>query len=473
MSTIWELGLGGAASAIAAGEVSPVDAVAEALTRIDRFGPVLRCFVHVDAEGALAAARRAEAAVSEGAPLGPLHGVPVALKDICDVAGMPTGNGSRLTDGDVAAADSAVAEMLRAAGAIILGKTETHEFAIGGPDPDLPHGPARNPWDVARYPGGSSSGSASAVAAGLVSAAIGTDTGGSIRIPAAFCGLAGMKPTYGRVSRRGVSPLAYSLDHVGPMTWTVADNALMLDALAGFDPSDPGSANRPAGGFAAAVGRGVRGLRVGLARGFHDGDDAFDPEAVSAFEAAAEALADAGASVEAVALSPLADYQACNRVVLLSEAFALHERDFRERPEILGPYMRTRILPGALLSGADYVQALRRRRELCAEMAAAMADVDVLLVAGAVGPAPRLDAVEAGTMLYGPPSITSPMNVTGLPALTVCAGFAANGLPLAVQLAAQPFDEAAAYAAGAIVEAALGERSRRPALAAAVAVAAA
>lgn len=465
MTAIWELGLGGTAQAVATRAISPVEAVTEALARISILAPDLRCFVHVDAEGAMADARRAEAAVAAGAALGPLHGVPVALKDICDVAGAPTGNGSRLTDGQVAAQDSAVAARLRAAGAIIVGKTETHEFAIGGPDPDLPHGPARNPWSLAHYPGGSSSGSGAAVAAGLVPGAVGTDTGGSIRIPAAFCGLAGMKPTYGRVSRSGVSPLAYSLDHIGPMTWTVADNALMLAAMAGHDPRDPGSANRPCVDWPQAVARGAAGLRVGLARGFHEGDPAFDLQGVAAFDAAADALADAGAIIEDVRLSPLADYQACNRVILMSEAFALHEADFRARPGVFGPYMRARILSGALFTAADYVQALRRRRELCAEMAAAMAGLDVLLVAGAVGPAPRLDAVRPDTMLSGPPSITSPFNVTGLPALTVCAGHARDGLPLAVQLVGKPFDEAAAFAAGAVVEAALGERARRPAFA--------
>jgi aspartyl-tRNA(Asn)/glutamyl-tRNA(Gln) amidotransferase subunit A len=463
MSEIWELGVRAIRDLVAERRASPVEIARSFLDRITALDPQLRAFAHVAPERVEADARVAEAAVMAGGPLGPLHGVPVALKDIVDLADAPTGNGSQLTHGQVAAADAVVAARLKAAGAIVIGKTETHEFAIGGPDDALPYGPARNPWNLAHYPGGSSSGSGAAVAAGLAPCAIGTDTGGSIRIPAAYCGLAGMKATYGRVSRRGVSPLAYSLDHIGPMTWTVADNALMLEAIAGHDPLDPASADRAQEPYTAAAASGPAGLRIGLVHGFHE--SGVEAEAVAAFDAAAESLASAGATLVEVRLPPIADYVACNRVILLSEAYAVHEADFLSRPELFGPYLRARLLPGALFTAADYVQALRRRRELVALTAAAMREVDVLLVAGAAGPAPRLDAVGPDTIFTGPPSVTSPFNVTGLPALSVPAGLSASGLPLSVQLVGHPFGEAAAYRAGQAVEEALGERARRPALA--------
>ena len=470
MTDIWTLGLTGMRRMLDSGEATPIDLVEACLQRITALDADLKAFVHVDSDRALAAAGDAAKALAAGQG-GPLCGLPLALKDICDVADMPTGNGSHLTEGAMAPGNSVVAQRLAEAGAVIIGKTETHEFAIGGPDTALPHGPARNPWNLAHYPGGSSSGSGSAVAAGLVPGAIGTDTGGSIRIPAAFCGLAGLKPTYGRVSRRGVSPLAFSLDHIGPMTWTVEDNALMLAAMAGHDPADPASADRPVDDYAAAIGRSVKGLRVGLIDAFH-GDPVFDPEGIAAFDAAASVLRAAGATVAPVAASALQDYVACNRVILLSEAYAVHEADLAARPDRYGPYLRARILPGALLSAADYVQALRRRRELCAEMAGILDRVDVLLVIGAVGPAPRIEAVRPEALLTGPPSVTSPFNVTGLPALSVCAGFTTAGLPLSVQVVGRPFDEATVYSVGHVIEAELGERDRRPDIALGTAVAA-
>lgn len=451
-------------SLIAKGEISPVEAVEISLSRIAALDPELKFFVRVEAETARAEARAAEAEIRKSGPRSPLHGVPIAVKDIVDMAGLPTTNGSRLTYDDVAAEDAVVVRKLKAAGAIIVGKTETHEFAIGGPDFALPNGPARNPWNTDHYPGGSSSGSGAAVASGAVWGAIGTDTGGSIRIPAAYCGLAGMKGTYGRVSRRGVSPLAYSLDHIGPMTWTVAGNAQMMEAIAGYDPLDPASADVPVGAYAAAATGDVTGTKIGLIR-FHEETDAYDPSAAAAFEAAAAALKDAGAELVELTLPPLMDFINCNRVILMSEAYAVHEADLQARPELYGPYMRARILPGALMSAADYIQALRRKRELTAALASQMAGVGAALVAGSAGPAPRIDGVQANSFYAGPPSITAPFNATGAPALSVPAGFHASGLPLSVQIVAKPFDEASAYRVGVAVEAALAERGRRPMLA--------
>src|SRR5579862_3946365 len=239
-----------AARAISARELSPVELTRALLKRIERLDPKLRVFIRLDAEAAMAAAKAAEQEIVAGRPRGPLHGIPVGIKDIIDVAGLPTTCHSKILIDNIAAQDAVCVTRLRGAGAIVLGKLSTHEFAIGGPSFDLPWPPARNPWNTAHHPGGSSSGSGSGVAAGLFPMALGSDTGGSVRNPASACGIVGLKPTYGLVSRRGVFPLSFSLDHIGPMTRTVEDNALMLEAIAGHDPLDPGSVAAPRGQYA-------------------------------------------------------------------------------------------------------------------------------------------------------------------------------------------------------------------------------
>src|SRR6266702_4135245 len=240
------------------------------LERIGSLDPKMHVFIRLDREAAMNADRASEAEIMAGRLRGPLHGLPVGIKDIIDVAGLATTCHSKILVDNIAAADAVCVSRLRGAGAIVLGKLSTHEFAIGGPSFDLPWPPARNPWNTGHHPGGSSSGSGSGVSAGLFPMALGTDTGGSVRNPASCCGIVGLKPTYGLVSRRGVFPLSFTLDHIGPMTRTVADNALMLEAIAGHDPLDPGSAAAPSGHYAAALDRGVRGLRVGFVRHFHE-----------------------------------------------------------------------------------------------------------------------------------------------------------------------------------------------------------
>src|SRR5579863_6825015 len=261
-----------AAHAIAIRELSPVELTRALLERIERLDPKLNVFIRLDADAAMAAAKAAEQEIVAGRPRGPLHGVPVGIKDIIDVAGLPTTCHSKILLDNVKTTDAVVVSKLRQAGAIILGKLSTHEFALGGPSFDLPFPPARNPWNPAHHPGGSSSGSGAGVCAGLFPLALGSDTGGSVRNPASSCGIVGLKPTYGLVSRRGVFPLSFTLDHVGPLTRTVADNALLLDAIAGYDPLDPGSAAAPPGRYASGLGRGVRGLRIGFIRHFHETD---------------------------------------------------------------------------------------------------------------------------------------------------------------------------------------------------------
>ena len=295
---------------------------------------------------------------------GALHGVPYGLKDIIDVAGVPTTGHSKVLIENMATADAPVTTRLKEAGGVLLGKLATHEFAIGGPSFDLPWPPAVNPWGGNHFPGGSSSGSGVALASGMFPAALGTDTGGSMRNPASMCAITGMKATYGRVSRRGVFPLAFSLDHVGPMTRNVRDNALLLQILAGHDPDDPGSADVPVPDYSADLDKGVKGLRIGLIRHFYAEDMVAHPEQLAALDAAAETLRKLGAEVREIKLPPEAQYATCNRIILRSEAFAIHRKWLNEQPGNYGELARQRIMDGGAISAADYIDALRMRGRL-------------------------------------------------------------------------------------------------------------
>ncbi|HEY1798334.1 MAG TPA: amidase [Stellaceae bacterium] len=467
-----QLSLAEASRAIAAGTLSPVDLTAGYLERIAALDGELHSYLLTLPDAALAAAREAEAEIKAGRRRGPLHGMPIGLKDIYKTKGIRTTAGSRVYETHVPAEDAETWVRLRAAGAILLGKQETHEFAIGGPDFTLPFPPARNPWNTAHYPAGSSSGSAAAVGAHLCAAAMGSDTGGSIRGPAAYCGLAGLKPTYGRVSRRGVFPLSYTLDHCGPLTRTVEDCALMMQVLAGHDPLDPASADVPVPDYAAALTARLDGLRIGVIRHWHEkdavtgfgADSAPLPAYCTAFDAACRTLAGLGARVSDITVSPLIDFADANRIIMISEAYALHEQDFRTRPQIFGRHMFARIGLGAFLSAADYVEALRQRRELCAEFATAMAGLDAVVSANATGPAPRIDAVGTWST-FNRASYTAPYNITGLPALSVPIGFE-SGLPIAFQIAGKPFDEATVLRVGRAFEQATEFHTRQPAIAA-------
>jgi aspartyl-tRNA(Asn)/glutamyl-tRNA(Gln) amidotransferase subunit A len=433
-----------AAQAIAARKLSPVELMTALLERVDRLDPKLHAFTRLDGEAAMAAARGAEAEIASGHLRGPLHGVPVGIKDIIDVAGLPTTCHSKILVDNIAAVDAVCVARLRGAGAIVMGKLSTHEFAIGGPSFDLPWPPARNPWDPDHHPGGSSSGSGAGVAAGLFPMALGSDTGGSIRNPASACGIVGLKPTYGLVPRRGVFPLSFTLDHVGPLTRTVADNALMLEIIAGHDPLDPGSAAAPAGHYAAGLERGVRGLRIGFIRHFHETDLPADPEVTGALENVARTLQGAGAEVRDVGLPTLGEFGAVNRVILQSEAWAIHAPWLRERPGDYGQLARRRLLPGAFLSAGDYVQASRRRLEMIAAVEDALRDVDVLLCASAMDPPSRIEDAAETERTY-PRQARTPFNVTGHPALAMMAGLSRRGLPLSVQFVARYFAEATLF----------------------------
>ncbi|HLJ22104.1 MAG TPA: amidase, partial [Stellaceae bacterium] len=333
MSELAYLTVAEAAERIRSRQLSPVDYTTALIARIDRLEPKLDVFVTLAAERALEAARAAEAEIAAGGWRGTFHGIPYALKDIVDAEGLPTTGHSKILIDNVAGSDAHVTGKLRAAGAILLGKVSTHEFAIGGPSFDLPWPPARNPWHRDHFPGGSSSGSGVGLAAGCFPAAIGTDTGGSIRNPASLCGIVGMKPTYGLVSRRGVLPLSFALDHVGPMTRTVRDNALMLQVIAGLDDGDPASADAVIPNYAADLDRGVRGLRIGVIRHFYRKDVEADAEQVTAIEAAVDLFAKEGAVIREITLPALADFSACGQIILAAEAYAVHEHWLRSRPQ--------------------------------------------------------------------------------------------------------------------------------------------
>jgi len=346
---------------------------------------------------------------------------------------------------------------------VLLGKLTTHELTYGGVDMALSWPPARNPWDTRRDPGGSSSGAAAAVAAGFCLAALGTDTGGSIRLPAGLCGIVGLKPTYGRVSRRGVMMNSYTLDHCGPMAWTVADCALVLQAISGYDPHDPASAHEPVPDFSTALGRDIRGMRLGVVRHFYERDLAIDAEHRAAMEHALDVLRDLGAEVREVTLRPLEAYAEPKVTIQLPEIYSLYGEEAQRRPQEFGPRFRERIARGEHVSAVDYVRAQEMRRVLTAEMAAAMDGVDALVTCGAPGPAAMLDDVAASRL--GLREITVPFSVTGFPALSLCIGFAQNGLPLAMQIAGLAFDELSVLRVADAYERATPWRERRPSIA--------
>jgi aspartyl-tRNA(Asn)/glutamyl-tRNA(Gln) amidotransferase subunit A len=442
-------------------ELSPVELVDSRLDRIARLDDRLHSFIRVLAQEARAAARAAEAEIAAGKYRGPLHGIPIGLKDIYETAGVATTGHSKVMQDHVPKADAFSVKKLRDAGAIIMGKLATHEFALGGPSFDLPWPPARNPWDTSRFTGGSSSGTGASVAAGLVLGGTGSDTGGSIRGPAAYCGLAGIKPTYGLISRAGILPLAFSLDHAGPLAWTAEDNAILLQAMAGHDPADPGSAKVPIPDYRAALGRDVKGLRIGLVRHFYERDNEANAATRTAIAGAAKTLESLGCSVRELTLSPLADWAACGMAIMQPEAYAIHEANLRTRFTDYGEIFRDRMALAGLVTGADYVQALRRRRELVAELDRAMADLDLLITASAPSEAPPIDDVPKFAILERP-SLTIAFNVTGSPAMSVCCGFTDTGLPLSFQIVGKRFDDASVLRAAHAYEQATPWRDRRP-----------
>jgi aspartyl-tRNA(Asn)/glutamyl-tRNA(Gln) amidotransferase subunit A len=438
---LWYLTMREAGQLLKRRELSPVELTRVLLDRIEALDSTLQAYITVLPQRAMAAARTAEAEMLRGDYRGPLHGIPIALKDLYDTRGIRTTASSRVMADRVPSEDATTTARLDAAGSILLGKLAMHEFALGGPDPTCGFPLARNPWNLAHIPGGSSSGSGTAVAAGLCMGSLGSCTGGSIRGPAAFCSLVGLKPTYGRVSRYGVVPLSWSLDHCGPMTWTVEDTASMLQVIAGPDPKDPTSSRAPVPDYSAALKEDIKGLTIGVPRHFFWADNPqIDRETLTVVDAALRTLAELGAQIEEVTIPTLHYTGAVQPAIMLSEAFAYHQRLLRSKPEEFGDMVRARFRIGGLLSSADYVQAQRLRNVLKREFATVLQKVDVIVSPTMSSPAPAFATVDGMTTARRP-SFTGPYNLTGMPAISVPCGFTAAGLPVGLQIAGKPFDE--------------------------------
>lgn len=451
--------------ALRKGAVSPVEVTQAYLDRIQRCDAKLNSYLTVTGERARQEAKAAEAAIRQGRDLGPLHGVPLAHKDIVATNGIRTTCASKVLKDNVPSHDAATIERLTAAGSVLLGKLNMNEFATISPSTYF--GRANNPWALERNPGGSSSGSGVAVAAGLCAGSLGTDTGGSIRIPAAFCGIVGLKATHGRVSLYGVTPLAWSLDHVGPMTRTVRDAALMLQAVAGHDPRDLGSSEAPVSNYTAKLTGEIKGMTLGIPTRFFP--EYTDPEVKTAFDTAVQTLAGLGARIEEVTLPALDD--AWTRIalpILNGEANAWHAPYLAQQAEDYGPTVRKFLERGKGTLATDYVNAQRAKAQFRRDMLTACAKVDVLLTPGELIPPPPHDARTVTidgkdlSLMAALISATCPFNLTGQPALTMPCGFSSTGLPLALQIVGKPFDEATVLQVGHAYEATTAWHERRP-----------
>ena len=450
-----------AARNLKTGTLSPVTLVETLLDRIEVLNPQLDAFVTLTGAQALDVARQAEADILAGRYRGPLHGIPFGLKDIFDAAGTPTTGHSRIAMENLPECDATTTARLIAAGGILMGKLSTHEFAHGGPSFDLPWPPARNPWNREHFTGGSSSGSGAAVAAGFVLGALGSDTGGSIRNPAALCGIVGLKPTYGLVSRYGVIPNSYTFDHCGPMTWTVEDCAIMLQVIAGYDPSDPASADVMIPDYRSELTGDIRDLRIGVVRNFWEADLPANVEVQAAMNTSIDVLRGLGTTCADVRMASMQEYYDVKVVIAESELFSGHREALTDHPGEFGTDFLARSLPACLFTGADYVEAQRRRRLLLAAMPPIYKSHDVLITAGPYGPAPRLDAHNF-IDFWRKPNIVTPFNVTGGPALSLCNGISDSGLPRAMQVGGRPFDEPTVLRVADAYEKATTWRGRRP-----------
>lgn len=447
---------------IASRDLSPVELLNTCLARIDAVDDKLCSFVTLTRERALAEARAAEAEIMAGRYRGPMHGIPYNLKDIFETKGIRTTAQSKQLADYVPTEDCDAQVRLAAAGGVLLGKAATWEFAHGGPSWDVLFPPCRNPWDLDKDPAGSSSGSGASIAAGMVLATMGSDTGGSIRGPAAANGTAGLKPTYGRVSRRGVLPNCFSHDHAGPLAWTVEDVAILMNLVAGHDPRDPACANLPVPDYTRALTGEVKGMVIGVPYAWLEEDAPPSAPTRAALDAALGVFRDMGATIRPVSLPPLQDYEDCKKIIAVAELFSIHAKQLRTTPELFGASLRWRIISGGLVRAETYVQAMRMRTILAQKMQAALAEVDVLMLPTGE-PAKKLQP-QPPESLFTKRGYTTAFNVGGNPALALCMGFSEEGMPFSLQIVGKLFDEATVLRAGDAYERATPWRQRRPAL---------
>lgn len=451
---LWRRSLEDAAELVRTRDVSPVELTQSCLDRIAESEPRLNAFVAVTGQSALAEARVAEREISQGAYRGPLHGIPVSLKDLFDVAGVPTTAGGGFPVGP-AHEDSAVAERLRSSGAVLIGKTLLHEFAFGVTSVNPHFGAVGNPWAPDRIAGGSSGGSAAAVAAGCGFGSIGSDTGGSIRIPAALCGVVGLKPTRGRVSLRGAVPLSWTLDHAGPLARTVRDAALLYRATAGHDPRDPASRDAAYEDVLEELDGGADGLRLAV---WEAGLAQADPDVAAAVRAAIDALATAGARVSEVTLPRADELLATQLTIIGTDAYAYHRERFDAEPGRYGEDVRARIARGKATTGAAYASARRTRSEIRAAFDALLGSYDALALPVTVTTAPRREGTDAVATAARLTALTSPFNLTGLPAIAIPCGLA-GGLPVGLQLVGARWREARLLRVARAYESARGDHA--------------
>jgi aspartyl-tRNA(Asn)/glutamyl-tRNA(Gln) amidotransferase subunit A len=439
------------------GALAPAELQAACLQQIERFNPHLNAFITV---GQVPGNVGKQPAIPGSASRGALAGIPIAVKDLFDTANLRTTEGSRFFKDHVPTTDAAVVAKLKQAGAFIIGKTNTHEIALGVTSVNPHFGPCHNPWDTARISGGSSGGSAVAVAAGMALAAVGTDTGGSIRIPASLCGVVGLKPTYGRVSLRGVLPLSWNLDHAGPLTRTVEDAALMLQVIAGYDPDDPYSVDAPAEDFLLHLEDGTRGWRVAL--GIGEYVEQADAEVRRAVEVASEVLARTGAEVSAVDCSFLHQAALANGLMTQADAAVYHRQRLLEQPDWFGDDVRRRLEAGRDLPAADYVLARHTQAEIKRRLARFFESFDILLLPTTPNTAPLIEGDDAVAQARRLTRFTAPFNLAGLPAVSIPCGSDGNGLPIGLQMIAGAWREAALLRAARAYEHASGWMGRRP-----------
>jgi aspartyl-tRNA(Asn)/glutamyl-tRNA(Gln) amidotransferase subunit A len=447
---------------IAARKISPVELVDALIHRVEQYDDQTHAFITRTFDLARRQAKQAEAEIAAGHHRGALHGIPFALKDIYDTQGILTSGHSRVFLDRVPAEDATATRKLYAAGAVLLGKLATHEMAHAGPSFDLPWPPARNPWKLDHFTGGSSTGSGAAVAAGMVPVALGSDTGGSIRGPASHCGVVGLMPTFGLVSRSGVITNSYTFDHCGPLARTVADCALVLEALAGYDPKDAGSLKRDPQPYREALGPDLKGLRIGVLRHHWEEDIPASEDVRRAMDAALEVLRRLGAELEDCRVRPLASYFDVKIIIAESEIFGVHQQNLVARPRDFGADFRSRVLPSVLFTAHDYVQATREHRRMMVEMEPLYARFDAFVTAG-LGEAPRL-ADYRSVSFWQKPSLLTAWNVTGQPVLALPNGFGRGGLPLGMQIVGRPFGEATILRVGHAYERATDWHTRRPSL---------